>query len=262
MSKEASQKAPKTFVTSDTHGMLEQLQGCLDDAEFDKNVDTLIHLGDCVDRGPDSKGVIDLLLSIPEANRICVRGNHDDVLWTWIKTGIHKLHWMHGGAATIDSYIGKDNKGPFTNVDLPKEHIKFFEDQLPYYLDDQNRFFVHGGFNRHYPIADQDKSTFLWDRDLFYTAKSVCEAISPETLLKVERFNEVNNFKRIFVGHTPTISYKKNEPIGGLWLPGGTPIDQPMYFLQLVNIDTGSCFGGKLSLIDITDDDNHILYQR
>lgn len=259
MSEQKEIKHPRTFVTSDTHGMREQLENCLKQAEFDRDIDTLIHLGDCVDRGPDSRGVIDLLLSIPK--RICVRGNHDDVFWNWIKTGTHKFYWMHGGRHTIDSYIGEDNPGPFTSLDVPKEHKEFFEQQLTHYVDDKNRCFIHGGFNRHELLKNQHISIFMWDRDLFYSAYSIQDATSPETHQKLERFTDINKFTRIFVGHTPTISYNVDQPMGDLWLPGGTPITKPIYALQLVNIDTGSCFGGKLSLLDITDDDNHILYQ-
>ena len=60
---------------------------------------------------------------------------------------------------------------------------------------------------------------------------------------------DVNGFKQIFIGHTPTLSFQ--------WYEGN---DKPIYAGQVIDCDTGGCFGGKISLIDITTDD-HILYQ-
>lgn len=237
---------PRIFVTSDTHGMKAQLQDCLDKAEFDRKIDTLIHLGDCVDRGPDSKGVIDLLISIP--NKICIRGNHDQVFVDWMKTGVHKFHWLEGGRYTIDSYVGGETK-TFTNLDVPKDHKEFFKSQVLHYTDEKNRFFVHGGFSRHKLISEEkDPTVFYWDRDLYYAARSISEMRSESKITLKDK----NGFSRIFVGHTDSTNWKDDS---------GKPITVPLYAGQLVGVDTGSCFGGKLSLIDITNDEDHILYQ-
>jgi len=244
----------RTFVTSDTHGCYLQLHSCLVQAKFDYEVDELIHLGDIVDRGPDSKKVVDLLLQM--RNLIKIQGNHDEVWLANMKTGYDGFGGGAGSDKTELSYMieiqDHDEEGnPVGLAKLkkfyPPAHIKFFEDQILHYVDDQNRFFCHAGYDRMYPIKEQHGSIFRWDRKLPYEMMSVEGD-------KIKRMRDINEFKRVFIGHTPTINWKKH----------GKLITTPIYKAQYVNIDTGGCFvqyGGKISLIDITDDDNHILYQ-
>jgi serine/threonine protein phosphatase 1 len=258
----------RVFVTSDTHGCLAQLKSCLDQANFDYNVDTLIHLGDIVDRGPDSKLCLDLLLKI--VNLVALRGNHCDWFNEWLIKGKHPAWWMHGGDATIESYgkaVDRDihvhwaaggYSTNLTTIDIPKDHVEFYRDQKTYYIDGQNRFFCHAGYNPKELVEDTYDFMFWWDRDLVY------KLIHQSTLVDVvPNYTDVNNFKRVFVGHTPTINFSKSGATvnaeferkkGEVWTT-------PMYLGQLVNIDTGGCFGGKVSLLDITDDENHVLYQ-
>lgn len=242
----------RVFVTSDTHGMYESLKSCLDQAGFNYDEDTLIHLGDCVDRGPDSKKVIDLLLLM--RNLIAIQGNHDEVWLENLKTGRHPFGEGHGAPATKNSYVievprldenlqetGEMIKAPF----YPPSHTKFFENQVLHYTDDEGRFFCHASYDRHYPVEHQHESIFRWDRKLPYEMMSTKDGI--------KKMADVNGFKRVFIGHTPTINWKKK----------GRCINKPIYKAQFVNVDTGGCFGdpGKISLIDITDDNAHILYQ-
>lgn len=226
-------KFKRIFVTSDTHGESERLKSCLNQSNFDYENDQLIHLGDVCDRGSDTKGVVELLLSIK--NLISLRGNHDDWFLKYIETGSHPANFTHGGRLTIDSYK-VDNE-----IKIPKTHIDFFKNQRIRYTDSQNRFFCHAGFNPKETIEQQDDSDFFWDRDLIMKAQSC----------KNEKLNDVNHFKQIFIGHTPTLMWKDKE---------GKEIDKPIYAAQVINIDTGGVYGGKISLLDITTDE-HILYQ-
>lgn len=221
----------RIFTTTDTHGCVIKLKDVLAKANFDYQNDTLIHLGDCVDRGPDSKGVIDLLLSIN--NLIAIRGNHDDWLLNYIKYGIHGSQWTQGADLTLRSYIDEiDN-----TIRIPEKHKAFFKNQVNYYVDNQNRLFVHAGFNPETLIEHQDNYMLFWDRDLVHRAKTCL----------LDRLPDVNDFKRIFIGHTPTQTL--------------TQKDVPMYAVQVVDLDTAVAYGGKITLIDITDDKNHIIYQ-
>lgn len=238
----------REFVTSDTHGCYDQLKNCLDQANFDYQQDRLIHCGDVVDRGPDSKKVVALLLQIEDL--IALKGNHDDWWKTFLDTGQHPANFTHGGNKTLDSYLDEmsepDDKGNYFKVDVPLTHRSFFDRQLVHYTDEQNRFFCHAGYYRDEKIDEQDPFNFFWDRNLIYEMMSHNE--------KDQRMNDVNDFKRVFIGHTPTINWKHK----------GVMKTKPIYKAQYVAIDTGGCFwqnNGKISLIDITDDDNHILYQ-
>lgn len=225
----------RIFVTTDTHGCLNQLKDCLNQAKFDFENDTLIHLGDVVDRGPDSKGVVDLLLTIKKL--ISIKGNHDHwwLEYLLFRHGAPHLtsHMTQGGSQTLTSYVNVETG----KVEVPQAHIDFFKKQQLYHLDDQGRFFVHAGYHRDENIEYQDHTVFSWDRELMTDAMRLKEG---------QTLPDVNGFKQVFVGHCQTTYWK---------------IDTPIYRGQVVDVDTGGCYGGKISLLDITDYDNHILYQ-
>ncbi|NQZ77668.1 MAG: metallophosphoesterase [Ekhidna sp.] len=127
----------RTLVMGDIHGNLKALRECLKKSSFDAQEDVLIQLGDVSDRGPDTAEVVELLLSIPRL--IAIKGNHD--LWTseWIAEDRRNPVWLsNGGLETIKSY--KDS-----GIDKSK-HKNFFESQILYHVDDNNRIYVHGGF--------------------------------------------------------------------------------------------------------------------
>lgn len=230
-------KNPRTFVTTDTHGELDKLVSCLNQTNFDNELDTLIHLGDCVDRGPDSAGVVDLLLKIK--NLIAIRGNHDSWMQEFIETGTHPAPAYF--SETADSYV-KGLGGKLHPVLIPLAHQAFFRNQLNYYIDAQKRLFIHAGCRLDERIEDQDSDEFYWDRDLIKKAMS---AKASGVYLK-----DVNNFKQIFIGHTPTLN----------WKVGTDRISKPIYAAQVIDLDTGGAYGYQISLLDITTDE-HILYQ-
>lgn len=223
----------RKFVTSDTHGEEEKLRLCLELAGFNYEKDLLIHLGDVCDRGFSTHNVIELLLTIK--NLISIRGNHDEWFLQYCKTGSHPSPGSFNETMMSYRQEGCDY--------IPKSHIKFLEDQRLCYLDEENRFFCHAGFDPQEFIEAQDEFELYWDRDLIKKALSAKAG--------GVNLNDINGFKQIFIGHTPTITWKKN----------GKRINTPIYAAQVVNIDTGAPFKeGKLSVIDITTD-NHILYQ-
>jgi len=264
-------KAPREFVTTDTHGCYKQLLACLEQAGFDFEIDKLIHLGDVCDRGPNTFEVVELLLRIK--NLVAIKGNHDDWFNVWLRTGKHPGWWLHGGVATIGSYgeaaKRKVNMFPrngafdtdFNSTDVPNTHKQFFRNQLIHHTDDKNRFFCHAGYDPTKLIDDHDDFEFFWDRELIY--KLVDEYREKGT---VANYEDINKFSRVFIGHTPTISFTKERKGGIIDYTLMKPQDfypaTPMYLGQLVDLDTGGCFDdGKVTLIDITDDANHITYQ-
>lgn len=227
----------RTFVTTDTHGELEKFTSILKQANFNFEVDKLIHLGDCIDRGPESEGVVDLLLKVK--NLISIRGNHDAWMLEFIESGIHP------GPTFFKETIASYQKGldiAFTPDLISPAHKAFFKSQIDYYVDEQNRCFCHAGIRLDSLIQNQDSSEFYWDRDL---VKKAMPMRSSNEMLR-----DRNNFKQIFIGHTPTFNWKED----------GIPITTPIYAAQVVNLDTGGAYGYKLSLIDITTD-QHVLYQ-
>jgi serine/threonine protein phosphatase 1 len=189
-----------TYVIGDVHGEYEKLKKALKLVNFDFENDTLISLGDIVDRGPDSYACIELLMTIK--NLIAIRGNHDYEWYNYINTRNPGFMWNQGQIETNQSYIVK-------NID-PVVHINFFEKQINYYIDDNNNLFVHGGFNRHYDITDKifnSQDVFLWDRDLLASARSYSSMKNNEYPFKMK-----NNFNEVFVGHTPVQYFGHSVP--------------------------------------------------
>lgn len=228
----------KIFVLGDIHGAYKALLQCLERSNFNKEEDTLIQLGDICDGWSEVYECVEELLTIK--NLIAIKGNHDDWFNSWIRTSVHPTKWLQGGEGTLKSYCNNldkkfvtIDKGYMTNMiveDLPISHIEFFRKQHKYYKDDFGRLFVHGGFNRHDLLIDQQYDyIFWWDRDLWYQALS---AGGLGQKLKIKEPVE-----EIFIGHTATTSWKK---------------DTPMQASIVYNLDTGAGFGaGKLTIMDI-----------
>lgn len=234
----------KTYTVSDIHGNYNALKEVLTLCNFNKEQDTLISLGDNIDRGSQSFEVIEELISIPK--HIAIRGNHCDMFHKWLKTGKHNWNWGQGGIATLKSYCDHldkiftwdDSNNIITSLEpeyIPISHHQFFANQVDKYIDAENRFFVHGGFNRHISVHEQDSTVFHWDRDLFYLALSF-EAMSKGGRFD-GKFKNKDGFEEIFLGHTPTQCWGQ---------------DYPMRAANIILLDTGCGMkDGKLSIIDV-----------
>jgi serine/threonine protein phosphatase 1 len=203
----------------DIHGAHKALVQVLERSGFDREADTLIFLGDVADGYVDVKQCIDELLTIK--NLIHVKGNHDQWMEDWID-GDGSIHWVNqGGRATLRSYGQDQPLRPTGNV--PEAHVEYLRTARYYYIDDENRLFVHGGFKGEHPLGCSNE-TLMWDRDLFVNA--VARPYARHT-----KFNEV------FVGHTAT-----------RFLGGGT---LPMHCGEIWNLDTDCGWGGPLTIMDV-----------
>lgn len=160
------------------------------------------------------------------------------------------MSWLQGGLGTLQSYINHSEREVFirpemggyrtnlTKVDLPQSHIDFFESMKLYHVTEDNKLFVHGGFNRHYLIDEEpfnDAQNLMWDRDLWGTALSY-EALYRGFKSEKSQFKNKNKFEEIYIGHTATINYGN---------------DYPMRAANIWNMDTGAGFNGRLSIMDI-----------
>jgi len=215
----------RTFVVGDVHGGAKALQQCLERSNFQEE-DTLISLGDICDGWKETYECVEILLGIK--NLIAIRGNHDQWFYEFIRTGIHGSDWNQGADRTKESY-GK------RSMMIPESHEKFFGTQMNYYIDDQNRCFVHGGFNRHYDIKEQNfPYIYYWDRDLWDQALSY-EAMSEEYKQKY-KFEMENDFFEIYIGHTTTQFWNKI---------------QYMKAANIYNVDCGAGGNGRLCMLNI-----------
>jgi serine/threonine protein phosphatase 1 len=210
----------RKMVLGDIHGELEALEQVFELCSFDYEHDQLIQVGDICDRGLYSYEVVEVLKRCKKI--ILVEGNHDQWFKEYIKSnrGVMDDLWIQqGGLSTIDSYL--KNK-----ID-PRVHQEFYAQQVPYYIDEQNNCFVHGGFDRKHTIAQQDMKELAWDRRLVNEMVNCLPGVKLET---------ADNFHHIYIGHTPTVYWGETKPL----TRGG-----------ITNIDTGAGKGGKLTIMDI-----------
>lgn len=235
----------REFVMGDIHGAYKALKQCLENARFDYLKDRLIQLGDITDRHGEVYECIEELLKIK--NLVSIRGNHDDWFDEFCQTGRHPANWIHGGIATVRSYLKHFLKKRLpTNLQeyemaallkpghIPEKHVRFFANMLLYHIDENSRCYVHGGFNRFLPFTGQSPSTYYWDRELW---KSTLEwQIDEKSNPDKEPFKIKTRFKEIFIGHTPTTLWNISVPMNGA---------------NVYNLDTGAGQAGRLTIMEV-----------
>ena len=120
--------------------------------------DTIIPLGDFVDRGIDSKGVLDQLIELSSrCNLIPILGNHDQMMLHARDSESDFQYWLNiGGDTALDSYGDKSKL-----EQIPIEHFQFLEKCVPFYETDTH-FFVHANYNPKLPLDQQDEDTLRW----------------------------------------------------------------------------------------------------
>jgi serine/threonine protein phosphatase 1 len=173
-----------------------------------------VFLGDYVDRGPDSRSVVDFLIRLQLARPsavICLMGNHEDMMLKACGDLKSYEHWRrNGGRPTLESYHVQKLS------DLPPQHLQWLQ-SLPKFHDDGKRFFVHAGVNPTRSLDDQDDDDLLWIREAFLSSDK--------------------SYGRLIVhGHTPTKAWK------------------PEQHENRINLDTGAVYGRALSAAVFDDE--------
>ena len=205
----------KTFAIGDIHGNYRGLLQVLEKSSFDKKLDKLIVLGDVSDGWPEIVECVDELLTIE--NMIPIQGNHDTWCYEWLKFGVDPWIWVEqGGRATIKSYLENPEKMPI--------HLeKYFSKMLPYYIDELNNGYVHGGYTSKMGLGHNLLITYTWDRTLWEKAKSAKEQI----------LNMTKMYNKIFIGHT-SLGWTLPEKNGNIW-----------------NLDTGGGWEGAITIMNV-----------
>lgn len=168
---------PRTIAIGDVHGCYDELRILVDELNLTK-VDTLILLGDYIDRGLNSKAVIDTIIELKQqCNVVALLGNHEAMMrdsfleqnaedraqkvWAW---------YRNGGNLTLDSYMFDHSALlDVSNVDdlfLPislKEHLAFINSLPAYHITDTH-IFVHATPYPNQPIEDQLETSLIWRR--------------------------------------------------------------------------------------------------
>ena len=177
------------IAIGDIHGCVDTLNVLLERLAPTED-DHLIFIGDYIDRGPDSKGVIDRLLALRQEQKCTfLRGNHEAFMLAYLLHNDFELWRINGGDATLRSYADEDQ-----NVHIPEAHVTFVLETELYY-DTDDFFFVHAGLRPELTIAENldqcGEDVFLWEREHLHF---------PDSELLWE--------KPVVCGHTP-----KPEPL-------------------------------------------------
>ncbi|MEE9362387.1 MAG: metallophosphoesterase family protein [Cellulophaga sp.] len=218
----------RTLVIGDIHSGLKALLQVLEKAKVTTE-DHLIFLGDYADGWSKARETVNFLIELNGThNCTFLRGNHDELCNNWLKNGTENTEWFqHGGRATVKSYenISEEEK---------KRHLFFYENLHNYYLDKENRVFLHAGFTNVKGVDyEYFTKTFYWDRTLWELALALNPTLSENDMYFPKR---LKLYKEIYIGHTPVTRINETTPqnAANVW-----------------NIDTGAAFLGPISIIDI-----------
>ena len=206
----------RIFAIGDIHGCIEKLNRLLELLPYVPERDTLVFIGDYIGRGRQSRQVVERISQLCKDNPqvITLMGNHELMLFEYNRLGDRNLLEVmrnNGVEATMTSY-GRSNVADLRSLSfLPAKHRDFMENLLPIWQTDQY-IFVHAGILPDRPLAEQDRDTFCWVRDLFLN-------------------NEHDYGKQVIFGHTPF----------------ATPLVTP----TKIGIDTGAVYGNLLTAIEL-----------
>jgi calcineurin-like phosphoesterase family protein len=226
------------YAVGDIHGRADLLADLLRQIEIDaagRNASktTLVFVGDYVDRGPDSRGVVEMLLHDlpPGFDALFLKGNHEALLLDFVADPDMLNHWrINGGGATMESY-GVDVAGLLAakaspvvwhavfTAKLPEPHLAFYE-SLRLRVAVGDYIFVHAGIRPGVPLDAQDETDLIWIRHEFLDAA---------------------------------------ESFGPVVVHGHTPKDAPVVKPNRIGIDTGAVFTGRLTALRLQDGEQGFL---
>lgn len=215
----------RLYAIGDVHGCIEPLEAVHEWIEADLKASPpedyrIIHVGDYMDRGPDSRGVLDFLIerSAGDGRLVNLLGNHD-LMFALARTPDSRMRriWIgNGGVETLDSYdltldqfLDMLSSGEGVSSRIPDEHFAFIED-LPASIRFGDYIFVHAGIKPGVPLDRQSPDDLLWIREPF---------------LRDGREHE------------------------GVIVHGHTPVRRVDVRANRIGIDTGAVFGGHLTCL-------------
>jgi serine/threonine protein phosphatase 1 len=167
----------RRYVIGDIHGCSKALRTLIEEISPGRE-DTLVFLGDFIDRGPDSRGVIDQLLELGQRSHVIgLRGNHELMLMGVLLGGLDQAWWCQsGGQSTVASYGGSLER-------MPAAHLDFFR-SLRCHHETDREIFIHAGYDPTCAIEDTTDADRYWNHRTVWPAPH-CSG------------------KRVYLGHTP-----------------------------------------------------------
>jgi serine/threonine protein phosphatase 1 len=230
--KESLSPDQKIYAVGDIHGcrdlLMRLLERIADDFVRDpRSHSEIIFLGDYVDRGVDSRGVVEFLANFPKElpPATCLMGNHEQVFLQFLENPAVAERWRHfGGIETLLSY-GVDRKKMLVGGDfvaawdsllanLAPQHRAWMA-RLPLSCERGPYFFCHAGVRPGVPLSAQTSEDLLWIREEFLASR---------------------------------------RPFGKIVVHGHTPVEEPEILFNRINVDTGAYMSGRLTAAVVTDE--------
>ncbi len=178
--------------------------------------DTLIFIGDYIDRGSSSRDVVDYVLQLKKEfkNVVCLLGNHEQMLLSYLEGVDEEMYLYNGGKHTLSDYgITFSDTTDERKGKIPREHLLFFQSLLPYYQT-KDYIFVHAGLIPGISLDKQTIDDLLWVRYEFIDSN-------------------YDFGRQVIFGHTPMIN--------------------PLIMENKIGIDTGAVYGGKLTCVELPE---------
>lgn len=206
----------KIFAVGDIHGCVAKLQRLFERLPYTKGIDTLVFMGDYIDRGPDSRKVIDFILGLKHDghNLVALMGNHEYYLLKFANTEdtvfLAPLREI-GAEATIESYGAKGLGAIYGLAFMPESHRDFLNGLIPLW-ETAEFIFVHGGLIPDMAVKDQTQPAIYEIRDMFLSSA-------------------FDFGKRVIFAHTP--------------------FETPFVTPTKIGIDTGAVYGNLLTALEL-----------
>lgn len=203
----------RTLIIGDIHGCLDMLKRLMDKLSWQPDSERLIFLGDYIDRGDDSKGVVDYILSLKNgSSRVdCLIGNHESAFLDYLSGKDRRVFLMNGGVTTLQSY--QAHRPEEGNDLVPQSHLNFYA-SLQRYIELKDYYVVHAGFKPGVLIEEQTLEDMIWIRDSFI-------------------YSDYNFGKKVIFGHTPFY--------------------EPLVMENKIGLDTGAVYGNRLTCLELPE---------
>jgi serine/threonine protein phosphatase 1 len=216
---DGAEMAGRLYVVGDIHGCARELDVLLSALPLTRD-DTLAFIGDYIDRGPDSRVVVDQMLALrrrDDVRTVFLEGNHESMCSAYLgRPGQWGEAWRgNGGSATLRSYgIPADVPGARAAEEFPPGHVEFFARLVKSFV--AGRFLlVHAGIRPNRSLEEQDPEDLLWIREEFIGSRHAL----PHTVV---------------FGHTPQRRVLVDLP-------------------YKIGIDTGCVYGGRLTAVELAE---------
>jgi serine/threonine protein phosphatase 1 len=201
------------YAIGDIHGCLDKLRTLMDQIghEIDPAQDTLVFLGDYIDRGPSSFEVVEYLIRLKTRFRdvVFLKGNHEEMLELYLNGVDRSIYLMNGGNQTLENYL--DHSDQNEPDPIPVAHRNFLS-SLTLFHETEKYIFVHAGLKEKVPLDQQKNEDLLWIREKFI-------------------YSTYDFEKLVVFGHTP--------------------FTEPLVMSNKIGVDTGAVYGNKLTCVKL-----------